>query len=79
MDVENNLGDCPNNIENGMDVENDLGDWKSKFGISFDSEQAAYDFYNAYGIGFSVRKCYVNKNKTRDVTLRLFVCNEEGF
>ena len=83
VDVENDFGDCPNNVENGLDVKNILCDcdWKPKLGMSFNSKQAAYNFYNAYRgrFGFSVRKGYVNKSKTSDVTLRLFVCNKEGF
>ena len=70
-----------NNVESIFDVENDLVDWKPELGMPFDSEQFAYDFYNAYGgiIDFSVRKCYVNKSKTGDLSSRLFVCNKEGF
>ena len=58
LDVGNNLGDCPNKIENGVDVEIKFGDWKPGLGMSFNSEQAAYNFYNTYGgrIIFSVRK-----------------------
>ena len=50
-------------------------------GMEFEAYEIAYDFYNNYGkkTGFSVRKKYVNKcKKTGVVTLRRFVCTNEG-
>ena len=50
-------------------------------GMEFEAYEIAYDFYNNYGkkTGFSIRKEYVNKcKKTGVVTLRRFVCTNEG-
>ena len=49
--------------------------------MEFEADEIAYDFYNEYGTkaGFSIRKEYVNKyKKTGVVTLRRFVCTNEG-
>jgi zinc finger SWIM domain-containing protein 3 len=62
--------------------EEDLLDYHEIVSKTFSGENEGHQFYNDYAEkkGFSVRKCYLERDKTtNEIRMRKFVCSRQGF